>query len=144
MGRVKLVEQPVYQFCYDYTVKVRDINYGGHLSNDALVGIIHEARIDLLHSVGCSELNLGDGETGLIMGDLAVNFVKESFMHDDLIVYTHIDEIKNSSFRVFYKLVRGTEVIALAETGLIAFNYKEKSIGSIPDFFIEQVSKAES
>ncbi len=140
MGRLKLVEQPVYKFSYDYTVKVRDINYGNHLGNDALVGVLHEARIDMLHSLGCSELNLGDNETGLIMGDLVINFMKESFMHDELIVYTQVDDLKNSSFRVYYKVVRCPDTIALAETGLVAVNYNEKGIGSIPDFFIKQLN----
>jgi acyl-CoA thioesterase FadM len=135
MPRVKLDLQPVYEFHYEVTLQVRDINYGGHLGNDALVGLLHEARINLLHSLGVSEMNLGDGQTGIIMADLAVNFLEEGFMLDRLDIGSHMGEVTKHSFRVFHRLNKGDKILALAETGLIAFNYAARKIAPVPASF---------
>lgn len=135
MPRVKLHPQPLYEFHYEVTLQVRDINYGGHLGNDALVSLLHEARINLLHNLGLSEMNLGDGQTGIIMADLVVNFLEEGFMLDRLDISSHIGEITKRSFRVFHRLNKGDKILALAETGLIAFNYAERKITPIPASF---------
>lgn len=101
MPKVKLKKQEKYEFEYNTILQVTDINYGGHLGNDALVGITHEARVNFLRTLGFSELDLGDGKTGIIMADLAVNYLGEGFMFDQLIVNSHIDEISNVSFKFF-------------------------------------------
>ena len=141
MPKIKLKKQKSYEFEYKVTLQVRDINYGGHLSNDALVGIIHEARINLLNTLGCSELDLGDKKTGIIMSDLAVNYLGEGFMFDEITVYSHIDEISNASFRIFHNIIKQDKTIAYAETGIIAFDYDVRQIVEIPDTFINALNK---
>ena len=135
MPRVKLQLQRSYEFHYEVTLQVRDINYGGHLGNDALVGLLHEARINLLHNLGLSEMNLGDGQTGIIMADLVVNFLEEGFMLDRLDIDSHIGEMTQRSFRVFHRITKGDKILALAETGLVSFNYAERKIARIPKSF---------
>jgi acyl-CoA thioester hydrolase len=136
MPKVKLKKQESYEFEYKKVLQVRDINYGGHLGNDALVSLTHEARLNLLRTLGFSELDLGDGKTGIIMADLAVNYLGEGFMFDELAIESHIDEISAVSFRIFHHFLKGEKTIALAETGIIAFDYKERSIVSIPETFL--------
>lgn len=140
MPRVKLQEQSCYEFRYEVTLQVRDINYGGHLGNDALVGLLHEARINLLSQLGCSEMNLGDGQTGMIMGDLVVNFREEGFMLDQLQIDSHIGEMSQRSFRIFHRITKGDNLLALAETGLVTFNYARRAIAPIPAAFIEALN----
>lgn len=135
MPRVKLHSQPHYEFHYEVTLQVRDINYGGHLGNDALVGLLHEARIALFHRLGFSEMNLGDGQTGIIMADLVVNYLEEGFMLDRLDIGSHIGEVTKHSFRIFHRLNKGDKILALAETGLITFNYAERKIAPLPASF---------
>ncbi|MFC1567496.1 hypothetical protein ACFL3R_01495 [Thermodesulfobacteriota bacterium] len=48
MPRIKLDPQERYQHTYETTIEVTDLNYGNHMGNDALVGIIHRARVHLL------------------------------------------------------------------------------------------------
>lgn len=143
MSRIKLKQCEKYSFYYNYVINVRDINYGGHLSNDAVVGIIHESRIHLLQSMGFTELDLGDKITGLIMVDLAVNFVNQGFMLETLKVFSQITEIKNSSFRICSKLVKEKDniTVALIETGLVAFDYKDKIVSAIPEIFLEKINE---
>lgn len=141
MPKIKVKKFETYEFVYKTTVHVRDINYGGHLGNDAMVGLIHEARIDLLNQMGFTELDLGDGKTGIIMSDLALSFKSEGHMLDKISIHSHIDEINGVSMRMFYKVMRGDTVLALAETGLVAFDYEKKSIADIPQTFIDRLER---
>ena len=141
MAKIKLKQLDNYSFEYQHTLMVRDINYGGHMGNDALVGILQEARIDLLRNMGFSELDLGDGNTGIIMSDLAVNYLGEGFMYDKINVYSNIEDIGNASFRIYHKVVKGDKTIALAEVGIIAFDYNSRQISSVPDEFLKAVKK---
>ena len=84
-------------------VRITDINYGNHVGNDALVGIIHEARVQWLSQLGYTELNI-EG-TGLIMSDLAVEYKNESFYGDQLKVTISIGELTAVSFELFYSIV---------------------------------------
>ena len=137
MPRVKLQEQLEYEFRHDLTVRVTDINYGRHLGNDSLVGLIHEARVHLMHDLGCNEGDLGDHKVGLIMADLVVNFVREGLLFDKLRIDSHIGEITHSSFRIFHRVVKVGELIALAETGMIAFDYSDRKIALLPRKFLQ-------
>lgn len=141
MPRVKLQLQPTYEFSYEVTLQVRDINYGGHLGNDALVGLLHEARINLFNSLSLSEMNLGDGQTGIIMADLVVNFLEEGFMLDRLHIDSHIGEMTQRSFRIFHRLSKRDKILALAETGLVTYNYAERKIAPIPASFRQALDK---
>jgi acyl-CoA thioester hydrolase len=140
MPKIKLKKQDNYEFEYKTTLQVTDINYGGHLGNDTLVGITHEARVNLLRALGFSELDLGDGKTGIIMADLAINYLGEGFMFDEITVYSHIDEISSASYRIFHYIASNEKTIALAETGIIAFDYNERCIVEIPKSFIEALN----
>ncbi|MCB0164768.1 MAG: thioesterase family protein [Anaerolineae bacterium] len=137
MPRVKLEEQPTYEFSHTVTVRVTDLNYGNHLGNDSVVGLISEARVQLLHALGLSEFDLGDGRTGIILADLVVNFKAEGFLFDSLHIDCHIGDISRKSFRIFYRLAKGAQLVALAETGIITFNYADRQTVSIPDAFLQ-------
>jgi acyl-CoA thioester hydrolase len=136
MPRIKLKERPFYTFCYKTLLKIRDINYGKHLSNDAVVSLLHEARIYMLQHLGFSEQDLGDGKTGTMMADLAVNYIKEGFLGDKIKIHLNIEEISKKSFRIFYKIERGRDLIVLAETGIVMVDYQAKSTATIPEMFL--------
>jgi acyl-CoA thioesterase FadM len=137
MPKIKLIEQTHYSFQYYTLLKVRDINYGNHLSNDAVVGLIHEARIDMFNKIGCSELDLGDHKTGIIIADLVVNYKKQGYLGDEIIIHLEIDEIGKKGYRIFYKIERGDDTIALAETGVVMYDYKAEKITVVPKVFLD-------
>ena len=141
MPRIKLKERPFYAFCYKTSLKIRDINYGKHLSNDAVVSLLHEARIYMLQHLGLSELDLGDGKTGMMMADLAVNYKNEGFLGDEIKIHLNIDEINKKSFRVFYKMERAGDLIVLAETGIVMNDYQAKSAATIPKIFLTRLKQ---
>lgn len=136
MPKIKLIEQPLYSFQYRTVLKVRDINYGNHLSNDAVVGLIHEARIDMFNKIGCSEGDLGDN-TGILIADLAVNYKNQGYLGDEIVIHLEIDEIGKKGFRIFYKIERSNDTIALAETGVVMYDYKAEKITVVPKVFLD-------
>jgi len=116
-------------------VRISDINYGNHVGNDAFVSILHEARMQWLQHHGYTELNAGG--TGLIMGDIAIEFKNESFYGDTVEVAIFSGEISRVSFELFYRLtaVRNNKQILLAnaKTGMVHYSYEIKKPVSLSD-----------
>jgi acyl-CoA thioester hydrolase len=139
--RIKLDPLNHYPHIYKTAIEVTDLNYGNHLGNDAVVGIIHRARVHFMKHLGVSEQNLGDGETGILLSDLVVNYKGEGFLFDTLIVESGIGELGTKGFRMFHRITTGqNRAIALAETGIVAFNSKERKVVRIPESFIRRIS----
>ena len=131
MGRVKLKfpdEKPL--FTATIPVRVGDLNYGNHVGNDAILSIIHEARMQFLRMHGYSEMNAGG--VGLIMADAMIAYKGESFYGDILTVAVYSDDISERSFDLLYKItaIRNGEIatIAHAKTGMVCFDYQERRI----------------
>ena len=141
MPRIKLKERPLYFFEYRTILKIRDINYGNHLSNDAVIGLIHEARIDMFTKIGCSEMDLGDHKTAILIADLAVNYKNQGYLGDEISIHLDIDEIGKNGFRLFYKMQRGTDLIVLAETGIVVYDYQAENIATVPKVFLEALAQ---
>lgn len=116
-------------------VRITDINYGNHLGNDALVGIIHESRVQWLKKNNYTELDI-DG-IGLIMSDLAVEYINESFYGDVLEVAISAGEITRVSFELFYLVQTNrndqTIPIAKAKTGMVCYDYENKKVATMPE-----------
>ncbi len=76
MNRVKIKipnENPL--FSTKIPIRITDINYGGHVGNDSILAILHEARMQFLHAFGYSELDAGGNS--LIMADVMIAYKNE-------------------------------------------------------------------
>lgn len=135
------MERDAYEFQCPIQVRPQDVNYGGHLGNDHLISIMGVARALLFRSLGLSELDLGDGQTGIIVADLAVNYRAEAFMFDELLIETHVGEIGDKGFRMFHRVTKDSTLIALVETGFVTYNYAKKKTTAIPTSFLQQLRR---
>ncbi len=140
MPRIKLAEQEVYEFRSSVQVRPQDVNYSGHVGNDNLVSLVGAARAQLFHSLGLSELDLGDGQTGIIITDLVVNYKAEAFMFDELLVETHFDEFAEKGFRMLHRVRRDSKLIALVETGFASYRYATKKTVPLPAIFLKRLA----
>jgi len=138
---MRLVEQGEYQFHYTLTLQPRDINYGGHMGYDALVSLVGVARVHMFRSLGFTELNLGDDQTGMLMSDLSVSYKAEAFMFDELQIDTHIGEFSRRGFRIFHRVKKGETIVALVETGMVTFNHKARKIAPVPETFLNALAQ---
>ncbi len=133
MPRIKLKPLPHYSFSTEIRIRITDLNYGGHLGNDALLSLLHEARTQFLAGYGFTEMNCGGVST--TMGDAAIVYQGEAFAGDVLKFEVAAGEPTRSSFRVFFRVTRisDNKPIALAETGIVCFDYKERKIKALPE-----------
>jgi len=138
MARVK-IDLPDKRLCeIPLNIRITDLNYGNHVGNDAVVSILHEARVQLLNLGGFTELSVGG--CGLIMADLTVEYIRELFYGDKLIISIACGEISRIGFELFYeiKAMRDdmTFTAAKAKTGMVCYDYLEKRVARVPDDFI--------
>jgi acyl-CoA thioesterase FadM len=133
MPRIQLEEQPAYAFRHDLTVRATDINYGGHLGTEAAVGLLHEARARPFREIGLLSVQISQGATGLAIADLAVNLKREASVFDELCVESHLGEMTQKSIRLFQRIARDGELLVLAETGLVAFDYESRRPVPLPE-----------
>ncbi len=136
MGRVKIVF-PDYNPLFTATIQVRigDINYADHVGNDAILSIIHEARMQMLHHYGYTELKAGGN--AMIMADVMIAYKAEAFYGDTLTVKVFADEVTNNTFNLLYHLSvprNGKQTdVAHAKTGMVCFDYEKRKIAAMTD-----------
>lgn len=138
MARVKITIPEKWLFDCTIQVRIADINYGQHLGNDALVSMLHEARVQWLQALNYSELNI-EG-MGLIMADLAVMYKNESFYGDLLLFKLYMGETSAVSFELVYEVMNlQQKQIAIAKTGMVCFNYALKKVSALPLPFLQKI-----
>lgn len=136
MARIKIELPEKFSFTALIPVRITDINYGGHVGNDAILSILHEARMQFLMHHGYTEMNLGGA--GLIMRDVAVEFKSELFYGDMVCASVSAGEFSKISFELFYKLEKKmkddkTVIMAAAKTGMVCYDYGNKKITAVPE-----------
>lgn len=142
MARIK-IHFPDKMPCFTTSIPVRitDLNYGQHVGNDAILSLIHEARVQLLQSFGYSELNIGG--CGIIMADAAIVFKNEGFYGDVFTIDIFSDAFSSVSFELIYRIktIRNATTIVIAEvkTGIVCFDYSKRKVCELPKEFVEKV-----
>lgn len=132
--RVKIQFPEHKLFSTDLRIRITDVNYGNHTGNDSMVGLLHEARLQWLVSIGFSELNAGG--TSLIMADLAIAYKNETFYGDEITIEIYVDTITAKSFNLYYKVFKKNDpemIEATAKTGMACFDYDERKIVPMTD-----------
>jgi len=135
MARVKLELPEHFSFSTEIPLRVGDINYGGHLGNDAVLSLIHEARVQFLKAHGFSELDV-DG-AGIIMADSVVVYRSEAFYGEVMVVDVTVGEFSRVGCDFFYRLSdkdSGREVVR-AKTGIVFFDYEVRKTVAVPPKF---------
>ena len=136
MARIKLILPDNFKFSTQLEVRITDINYGGHLGNDSVLGIIHEARIRLLADKGFTEQNI-DG-IGIIMADSVILYTSEGLYGDKLRIDVAVDEISNKGCDIYYRIVNisNQKIIVKAKTNIVFYNYTSKKVARTPEIFL--------
>ncbi len=137
MPRIKLEMPERYIFSTTIPIRISDINYGNHLANDALLSIIHEARLQFLMSLGYSELDV-EG-SGIIMGDVAIIYKSQAYYGDTLKIDVAVGDFSRKSCDFYYRITKGDEkVVAMCKTGIVFFDYDNGKPVNVPDYFIKK------
>jgi len=135
MPRIKIDLPAIYSFCTIIPIRITDINYGGHVGNDTILSLLHEARVQYLDKNGYSELETGG--VGLIMSYVLIDFKKQLFYGADIKVSVAAGDFTNVTFDLYYKIetdaVDNNILIATAKTGMVSYDYKNRKIAVLPE-----------
>jgi acyl-CoA thioester hydrolase len=135
MSRIKINPPQTFRFSTVIAIRITDLNYGGHVGNNSFLSIVHEARMQFLKSFGYTELAFGG--VGLIMRDMATEFLDELFYGETVTVWVAVDNISAAGFDIFYKLEKNTaggpKLAAIAKTGMVTYDYSKKKVAPFPE-----------
>lgn len=142
MERIKINLPETFSFSTNISVRITDLNYGGHVGNDAFLSLLHEARMQYLHQFGYSEMNV-EG-VGLIMSDVGIEYKRELAYGDVVKISVAATGFDRLGFDLFYLIELIVEdgenlMAGKAKTGMLCFDYTTKKKASIPSQAIEKL-----
>ena len=124
----------IFTFTTEIPIRITEINYSGHIGNDSILSIIHEARVQFLRHHGYGELDIAG--VGLIMADVTIEFKNELFYGDRLRASIAAAEFYRVGFDLYYKLEKEAEgkwiPVSFARTGMVTYDYSMKKIAPVP------------
>lgn len=124
-------------------VRITDVNYGGHVGNDAILSLIHEVRMQFLGKYGYSEMNV-EG-LGLIMARVGIEYRSQLFYGDTVIASAIATEFGSKGFDIYYHLQKNEngklQTVAKAFTSMMCFDYASNKIAGLPSVVVEKMSK---
>ena len=127
MPRVKLEPLAHYGFSITLPVRTTDLNSADHLAAYALVGMLDESYARFIRQLNLEKPGFGADHLGSINADLQVNYQGEGKLHDELLIELGLCELGGKSFRVHYRVTSKGKPIALAEIGVVCFDYQNTS-----------------
>ena len=143
MARIKIDLPEKFPFSVSIPIRITDLKYGGHVGNDTVLSLIHEARMQFLQYYGYKELEI-EG-IGLIMTDVGIEFKSELFYGDTIKASVSVADFSRIGFDLYYKLEKVVEgktiLVATAKTGMICYDYSSKKIMRVPEKFQATLSR---
>lgn len=141
MPRIQVDLPEQFHFTTQISIRISDINYGGHAGNDTILSLAHEARVQFLKKAGYGELDI-EG-IGLIITDAAIEYKSELFHGEIVLVSVKATNFSKAAFDIFYKLEKenGSErkLVAKIKTGMLGYDYSKKKIVAIPENALKKI-----
>lgn len=139
MARISIAFPEHIHFTTTLDVRITDLNYGGHLGNDSVLSLLHEARVRFLQYLGYTEMDVAGA--GIIMSDAAIQFKSEAFYGEQLTIDIAVGEHSRVSFDMFYRIHSREKLVAVAKTGIVFFDYTNRKVVPIPEAFLQAVKR---
>lgn len=135
MPRVRLELPELLPFSTEIPVRISDLNYGGHVGNDAMLSIAHEARVRFLRSLGYTERDI-EG-CSIIMSDAVLLYRSEAFYGDVLVVHVGAGEFTRAGCDFYYRISNrdSDKEVARVKTGIVFYDYGTRKPVEVPDAF---------
>ena len=137
MPRIRLELPNRFHFRTSLTVRVTDLNYGKHLGNDAVLGLLHEARVRFLRSLGYSELDV-EG-VGILVADCAIVYKAQGYLGEELGIEIAVGDFTRAGCDLYYSVKKDTgQELARAKTGIVFLDYARQAVCEVPGGFAEK------
>ena len=143
MARIKIDLPAKFSYSANIPIRITDINFGGHVGNDTILSIVHEARAKFFQHLGYDELNFWG--VGTIMSDVAIEYKDQIYYGDEVLVSVAVGEVTKVAFDLFYKLEKRAAdgkvtKVALAKTWMVCYDYDLKKVAAVPRKAIEKIT----
>lgn len=144
MPRVKVNMPEQFLFTMEYPVRFSDLDYAKHLNSVAMVHILHEARLQLLASLGFTESNIFG--LGMVVTDMAIEYRSESFANDVLLVEVGVDRFNRYGCDICFQVTNSAleRVVCNAKMGVVFFDFDKHKIAVVPPAFKKLVDESEA
>jgi 4-hydroxybenzoyl-CoA thioesterase len=141
MARIKICLPDRFLFETVLEVRISDINYGNHMSNDAILRFAHEARLRFFMAYGYTELDV-EG-LGIIMADAAICYRAQAFHGERLRIKIGVGDPSRHGFDMIYQAINDNSGIEVArlKTGIVFFDYTAKKIALMPGRLWERLQE---
>ena len=118
-------------------VRVSDLNYGNHLSNDAILSYFHEIRVQWLSHNQLNEQDVGG--CGLIMTGASIEYLKQGHLHQKLTLSLSVNCVSKARFNLLYKLKdqQKGHLVASGETRMGCFDYQRQKPARMPQGLLD-------
>lgn len=135
MARIKIELPKEFLFKTEISLRISDINYGGHLGHDSVLSLTHEARVRFFKEHGFTELNVFG--PGIIISDLAAQYKSEGFYGHTVVVEIAVCDYVKYGCDLVYKLSNSDtgEDLAYAKTGIVFMHYEKREVAPVPEEF---------
>jgi acyl-CoA thioester hydrolase len=135
MARVKLDLPDKFDFSTEISVRITDLNYGGHVGNDSALSLTNEARVRFLNANGFGEVDVGG--PGLLVANAVIIYKSPAVYGDLLRIEVAVSSVAGYVFDLVYRLTNketGREV-ARAKTGMVFYDYDKGKPAKAPERF---------
>lgn len=143
MARIDISLPNEFLFSTELKVRVTDLNYGNHVGNDSILGLIHEARMEFYRKLGFKNELSFEGPVGQVISDATIVYKAEAFYGDVLVCDIAAADFNKYGFDLLYRLTNkenGKEV-ARAKTGIVCFDYDKRKVATAPAILVDQLKR---
>ncbi len=139
MGKIRIEFPADAGFNTEIEVRITDLNYVGHMANDRVLALMHEARVRFLAASGYTEKDV-EG-SGIIMRDAAIVYQGEIFYPARVLAEVAVCEITATGADILYRFteVKSGRKLALGKTGIVFFDYEKRKVVRTPPGFIKRI-----
>ena len=132
MARLRLELPASFPFATELTVRITDLNYGGHLGHDRMLSLLHEARVRFLRLHGLTEADCGGAS--LVVADAALVYRAEAFAGDVLRIEVAVGDLERVGCDLWYRVTRSVDhrLVAEARTGLVFLDPVSRRPTAVP------------
>ncbi|HQQ70846.1 MAG TPA: thioesterase family protein [Alicycliphilus sp.] len=133
MARIVFDLPERFGFATEVQVYISHVNYGGHLDNAQLLGLVSEARARFFHAIGYTEANVGG--LAIVIGDVVAQYKSEAFHGETLRVQMTPRDFNRYGFDLVFcvtDVASGREV-ARGKNGVVLIDPATHKPAPIPD-----------
>lgn len=112
----------------------------GHINNLAIMKYIQAGRVNYLESIGLLPVK-PENRTGPIIASITCQFRKPLFYPGNVTVYSRVDLIKNTSFRIQHEVINDdAEIVAEAHDIIVFYDFDKNTKLALPEDLKKKIS----